>query len=61
MERKLLAELNELLERAQRVLVEFLPPENKMTEVDALNELFDILDGPDQRRIQGEVRQLLAN
>ena len=59
MERKFLAELNDLVERAQRVLAEHLPSDSGVSPTEAINRL-DVLDGPDQRCIQGQVRELLA-
>lgn len=55
-----LAELNGLFENAQHALAEYLPPDSGISEREVIGRLFDILDGPDQRRIQGEVRKLLG-
>lgn len=60
MERELLAELNDLLEQAQRVLAEYArPPDSGITATDAVERLLGILDGPQQRRVQGQVRRLI--
>ena len=61
MERQLLAELNRLVERAQHALAEYLEPDSGVSEKEAFGRLFDILDEPEQRRIQGDVRQLLGD
>lgn len=60
MERKLLAELNALVERAQRVLTEYLPPESGISPEEAITSLLEVLDGPNQRRIQDEVSKVLG-
>jgi hypothetical protein len=61
MERELLAQLNSLVERAQHALAEYLEPGSGISEKEAIGWLFDILDGPEQRRIQGEVQALLGD
>lgn len=56
----LLGELNGVVESAQRILAEYLPPNSAVSEHEALNRLFEVLDGPLQRRVQGQVRELLG-
>lgn len=59
MERELLRELNELVERAQRILAWHLPPDSGNSAEDAISELRGVLDGPEQREIQSKVRAAL--
>jgi hypothetical protein len=56
---KLVGELNALVERAQHVLADYLPEDSGMSDHEAINRLFDVLDGPEQRRIQKQARKLL--
>jgi hypothetical protein len=55
-----LAELNGLVENAQHVLAEYLPPNSGISEHEAISRLLGLLDGPQQRRIQGNARELLG-
>lgn len=57
---KLLREMNGLFEKAQQAIVDYLPPDSGISEHEALNRLIGILDGPEQRRIQGAVKELLG-
>ena len=59
MERELLRELNELVERARRILARHLPPDSGNSAEDAISELLAVLDGPEQREIQSKVRAAL--
>jgi len=59
MERKLLAELNEFVERAQRVLAEYLPPDSGKSERETLSELLGILDSRGLHQLQGEIKNLI--
>ena len=56
MERKL-AELNEYVVRAQRVLAEFLPPDRGKSERDTITELLGILDSRKLLRLQAEIKK----
>jgi hypothetical protein len=60
MERELLAELNEFVERAQRIVARHLPPDSGNSAEDAITELLGLLDGAELRDVQGRVRELLA-
>ena len=55
-----LAELNSIVERAQQVLTDYLPPNSGVTEREAISRLLDILDGPEQRRAQRKAERLLG-
>ena len=59
MEKELLRELNQLVERAQRILARHLPPDSGNSAEDAISELRAVLDGPEQREIQSRVRAVL--
>jgi hypothetical protein len=60
MERELLAELNELVERAQRIVARHLPPDSGNSAEDAMSELLALLGGAELRDVQSRVRELLA-
>ena len=59
MERKLLAELNEFVERAQRVLADYLPPDSGKSERETLGELLGILDSRGLHQLQNEIGKLI--
>ena len=58
---ELLRDMNALFERAQRIVVDYLPPNSGISEHAALSELIGVLDGPEQRRVQEEVKELLRD
>ena len=63
MERKL-AELNEYVRRAQRVLAEYLPPDSGKSAEATLGELLGILDSRELVSLQAEITKrpaLFAN
>ena len=59
MEEQLLRDLNQLVERAQRILARHLPPDSGNSAEDAISELLAVLDGPELRDIQSRVRAAL--
>ena len=59
MEEQLLRDLNQLVERAQRILARHLPPDSGNSAEDAIGELLAVLDGPELRDIQSRVRAAL--
>jgi hypothetical protein len=60
MEKELLRDLNELVERSQRVLREYLQPDSPLSPKVALSALLGVLDGPEQREVQSKVREALG-
>ncbi len=54
-----LKEINGIIEHAQQIVGATLPSDG-MSEKDAIAELLLLLDGPDQRRIQGAARAAIA-
>jgi hypothetical protein len=52
-----LRDLNRLVEAAQLILAEYLP--GKLTANEAIAELLELLDGPEQRDIQGRAREVI--
>jgi hypothetical protein len=60
MNKELLAELNDLVEQAQRILREYLPPDSALSPEEALSALLGVLDGPQQRAVQSRVREALG-
>lgn len=54
-----LKEINGIVENAQQIVGATLPSDG-MSEKDAITELLLLLDGPDQRRIQGASRAAIA-
>ena len=59
MELELLRDLNDLVERARRILARHLPPDSGNSAEDAISELLGVLDGPEQHEIQSRVRAAL--
>ena len=59
MEEQLLSDLNQLVERAQRILGRHLPPDSGNSAEDAIGELLAVLDGPELREIQSRIRAAL--
>lgn len=56
--RAALADLNALVTKAQNILSAYLQPDGDTDE--AVNSLLYLLDGPEQRQIQGAARDALA-
>jgi hypothetical protein len=59
-ERQLLAEINEQVHRAQRVLADFLPPDSGKSEQDTIAELLGVLDSRELHRIQREIDEFIG-
>jgi hypothetical protein len=55
-----LRDADTLMRKAQAILAVWVEP-GRMTDRDALNELLSVLDGPEQRRVQLEIRSLLTD
>jgi hypothetical protein len=60
MNKELLAELNDLVEQAQRILREYLRPDTPLSPKDVISALLGVLDGPQQREVQSKVREALG-
>lgn len=57
---KALSELESLVSRSQEIIGSHLDPANSVTSEEAISRLVGLLDGPEQRRIQGDVWNLLG-
>lgn len=56
--RECVRDLDGLVEHAQQILSNHLPPDG-MSKDDAINMLLELLDGPDQREIQSRAHSAL--
>lgn len=49
-----------LIKTAQDFLSSYLPPDSGITTDDVVNKMLEIFDGPEQRRVQANVKTALA-
>jgi hypothetical protein len=57
---ELVRAFNAHLEKMQRLVLEYLPPDSGITAREALSELIAMLDGPEQSKLQRAAKKFLG-